>query len=162
EEREAAVRVIARLNQSPQIAEHYTLTALNYKELVPPVVAGQNAQLVVDKYMKEAGQSDLFVCILSQRMGTPVLDEATGQHYESGNEYEFINAYTTAKKTQKPIVLLYRGIKPKTELTDPEQYGKVDAFFKQFEGSSPRYKGLYKSFATTEEFETVLYDDLNR
>ncbi len=160
QERVAAKRVIQRLNDLSFIASRYVLRALRYEDVVPAEV-GQRPQQTVDRYMVEAGKADIFICILSQRMGTPVLDESTGEQYQSGTEYEFMSAYRSHEQRGKPYILLYRGIKPLPADVDREQLEQVEAFFKQFDGMHAKLKGLYKPYTTAEEFQEMLFRDLD-
>jgi hypothetical protein len=160
EERQIAVRVIERLNKLDSIASHYFFKPLAYEEVVPSVV-GQGPQDVVDNYMMEAARSDVFVCILWQRMGTPVIDEQTGERFQSGTEYEFLSAYRSNEESGKPFILLYRGMKPSDAVIDYEQLERVQAFFRRFEGEHAELKGLYKIYRSNEEFEEILRHDFD-
>ena len=35
-----------------------------------PAIVGENPQAVVNRYMRQAGECDIFVCVLWGRMGT--------------------------------------------------------------------------------------------
>ncbi|HEY7416192.1 MAG TPA: DUF4062 domain-containing protein, partial [Ktedonobacteraceae bacterium] len=160
-EREAAIRAVQHCNDLASISKHYVLKALRYETDVPPE-AGDEPQIIVNRYMLEAGKADIFICILSQRMGTPVLVESTGKHYKSGTEYEFMSAYESHQKQRKPHIMLYRKqINRLPKDLDREQWERVNEFFNQFEGGpSAPLKGLYKPYPKTEEFETLLFHDL--
>ena len=161
EERKIAESVIRRLNRVHSIAERYILQPLMYEDSVPATV-GQRPQTVIDRYMMEASKSDIYVCILWQRMGTPTLHEASGEQFQSGTEYEFTDAYRANQKSGKPQILLYRGMKPVASEVDPEQFRRVQVFFKQFEGENAPLKGLYKTYRNNEEFEDILFHDLDK
>ena len=161
EERRIAEQVIHRLNRLHSIAERYILRPLIYEESVPAII-GQKPQVVVDRYMMEAGKSDIYICLLWQRMGTPVIDEETGEQFQSGTEYEFTDAYRANQKSGKPQILLYRGMKPNSLEMDPEQSRRVQVFFKRFEGENAELKGLYKVYKNDEEFEEILFHDLDK
>lgn len=160
-ERQAAIRVINRLNKMQHISERFVLKPLAYEEEVPAAV-GDAPQRTVDRYMQEAGKADIFICILWSRMGTPVIHEATGESFESGTEYEFIDAYRSNQSRHKPYILLYRGTGPFSADVDLEQAVKVQRFFKKFEGADADYRGLYGTFASTESFEDRLFTDLDK
>src|SRR5260221_52418 len=159
EERRIATRVLQRLNRIHAIADRYILIPLAYEESVPAVV-GRKPQTIVDTYMMEASKSDIFICILWQRMGTPVINEETGEQFQSGTEYEFTDAYSANQKLGKPSILLYRGKKLVSSDADPEQLRQVQVFFERFEGENANLKGLYKIYRSNEEFEVILLHDL--
>jgi hypothetical protein len=140
-ERQIVKRVIDRCNRMDSISERYVLRALAYEESVPAEV-GKRPQDIVDRHMKKAGSSDLFICIFWHRMGTPVTHEETGERFQSGTEYEFLDAYRNNQRLGKPYILLYRSMKPFPPETDPEQLRAVEAFFKRFEGEHAAFKGL--------------------
>jgi len=152
EERHIVKRVIDRCNRVHSIAERYVLRPLAYEQSAPAEI-GQGPQIIVDRHMK-AGSSDLFICIFGHRMGTPVTLEETGERFQSGTEYEFVDAYRHNQRHGKPYILLYRGLKPFPPETDPEELKAVEAFFKRFEGEHAEFKGLYKAYRSNEEFET--------
>lgn len=158
EERQIVKRVIERCNRLHSIAERYVLRALDYEERVPAEV-GKKPQAIVDSHMRKASDSDLFICLFWHRMGTPVTDEETGEHFQSGTEYEFLNAYRHNQMHGKPYILLYRAMKPFPPEVDLQQLRAVESFFKRFEGEHAEFKGLYKTYVRNEAFEnTLLYD----
>jgi hypothetical protein len=132
--------VLNRLNNRSHIQDRYVLKPLAYEDIVSATV-GKTPQAVVDCYMMEAGKSDIFVCILCQRMGTPVTDEEAGEKFTSGTEYEFIDAYRSNQKQGKPQILLYRGMKLILPDTDPEQLKLAQNFFRRFKGDTAELKG---------------------
>jgi hypothetical protein len=102
EERRIAIRVINRLNNLPQIARRFVLKPLAYEKIVPAAV-GESPQNIVDRYMMEASKADIYICILWQRFGTPLVDD---QGLRDLSRYEFLNAYRANQKTGKPRMLL--------------------------------------------------------
>ena len=101
-ERQASVKIIKRINDFSYIRDKYILVPLAYEELVPGAV-GASPQDTVDKYMTQAQNTDLFICIMWSRMGTPVFDQVTGKTYKSGTSYEFTQAYEANQKFGKPF-----------------------------------------------------------
>src|SRR6266568_2376121 len=83
------------------------------------------------------------------------------ERFQSGTEYEFVDAYRHNQKHGKPYILMYRGLKPFPPETDPEQLRAVEAFFKRFEGEHAEFKGLYKTYRSSEEFEDMLFHDID-
>ena len=160
EERHIVKRVIERCNRLHSIAERYVLRPQAYEESATAQV-GERPQTIVDHQMMKAGSSDLFICILWHRIGTPVIHEGTGERFQSGTEYEFLDAYRTNQMHGKPYILLYRSMKPFPPEADLEQWKAVDAFFQRFEGEDAEFKGLYKKYRSNEEFEDILFHDID-
>lgn len=160
EEREIVKRVIDRCNRLYSISERYVLRPLAYEESAPAEV-GKRPQAIIDRHMRKAGSSDLFICIFWHRMGEPVTLEETGERFQSGTEYEFLDAYHNNQKHEKPYILLYRGVKPFPPEMDPQQLKAVQAFFKRFEGEHAEFKGLYKSYKSNEDFDKKLSQDFD-
>ena len=157
-EREIILRVIEKLNRNPFIRKRYYLNPLAYEREVPPD-GGQPAQIIVDRYMGEAKDSYLVICLLWSRMGTPFKHPITEQEFQSGTEYEYVSAYNQKIVMGKPHLLLYRKIAENPN-ADPDQNKKVADFFKRFEGADAELKGLYKPYATPKEFEEMLYEHI--
>jgi len=157
--RNSATRVIHQLNGLNSIASRYVLRVLRFEEVVPGEI-GQPPQSTIDRYM-QAAHADIFIGILSQRMGEPVLDQNTGERYQSGTEYEFMSAYRSNQQYGKPYILLYRGMKPLPADLNQEQWSRVNAFFKRFEGINAELKGLPKTYTSVDDFEASLLHDLD-
>jgi WD40 repeat protein len=160
-ERQIALSVIQRLNKMHSIANRYLLKPLMWEEIVPAEV-GRKVQPTIDYYMREASKADIFIGILWQRMGTPVIHEETGEKYESGTEYEFMDAYRANQQFGKPYILLYRGMKLIPPIIDTEQLKRVQTFFKRFEGDNVEFNGLYKTYQNSRVFEDLLFHDLEK
>jgi WD40 repeat protein len=161
-ERQLIKKVVNQLNNIPFINEHVLLKLYAYEQDVPPAT-GQKPQMIIDQYMPTPDQVDIFICMFWNRMGTPFQDEQTGQSYRSGTEYEFIHAYQATLKTKRPMILLYRSVRPTDPGNlEPTQFAQVRAFFDRFSGNTPDFKGLYKSYSALEEFESVLFQDLTK
>jgi hypothetical protein len=158
EERKIASEVIEQLNLNPYIADRCKLKPLAYERIVPAVV-GKTPQRTVDHYMMQADQTDIFICILWSRMGTPVID-SKGKEYQSGTEYEFTTAYKANQESEKPYILLYRGMKSIPIDADLRQVDLVKAFFESFKGKEADLKGFYKKYRSNVEFEKILRHDL--
>lgn len=165
--------VIDRLNGKPEIKPLYRFEHLAYEHGVPPE-GGKVLQDVVDTYLGKAGEADVYILILSQRFGTPLLDMdgvprvdrdvEPPRPYLSGTEYEFLHAYRENQRqhSARPVILLYRGIKPNTADTDLEQLQRVKDFFKRIEGPKAEFKGFIRDYHTPEQFADFLFDDLMR
>jgi hypothetical protein len=159
-EREVAKRVIDKINLHPNIAGRFRLNILDYQRSVPATI-GNLPQLTVDDYMMKADECDVFICILWTRMGTPVVDPLNNVEYESGTSYEFSHAYQANQSKGTPSILLYQGKRYfDPDSVDLEQYRRVKRFFTDFEGKEAKFKGIFKSYASVEQFEEILYNDL--
>ncbi len=160
-EREAAVRVIERLNALQDNRSRFHLVPLAYERDAPPVI-GVPPQQTIDEFMLEASESDIFVCIMSQRIGMPLLDRRSGNTYRSGTEYEFMSAYRGYHDRGRPYILLYRGVKPIPKEADPEQLQQVETFFQRFGGEGAEFQGIYRKYTSVQDFEAILFQDLDK
>lgn len=158
-ERAAVGRVLEKLNQLSAIKALYHLEPLLYEYEVLPE-QGDFAQMIVDRYM-QVQDCYLVICMLWARMGTPFVHPRTGEAFQSGTEYEFNTAYQANLASGKPYLFLYRKTAPAPQ-ADADQKAKVDSFFRQFEGAKPRFKGLYKSFENTSDFEAMLFHHIEK
>ena len=157
-ERTIVQKVINHLNGSIFIGQ-YVLIPRAYEDVVPPVV-GTAPQFTVDNYMMRAEDADIFVCILWSRIGTPFVDPNTKREYQSGTEYEFLHAYDNFQKNKRPIILLYRCVRPVSPDVDPQQLEKVQKFFNAFKPGEEGFQGYFKTFETPDKFESLLQDHL--
>lgn len=157
-ERTIVQKVISQLNGSSYVGQ-YVLIARAYEGVVPPVV-GAAPQFTVDNYMMLPQDADIFVCIMWCRMGTPFVDKNTNQKYQSGTEYEFLQAYKSSTERKRPIILLYQCIRPYPHDVNLQQLGSVRGFFESFIGTEGRFEGLYKQYVSEKEFELEIFRDL--
>lgn len=160
EERESVRRVLDRLNQMSHIRDKYVLTPLLYEQEVVPQT-GDFAQMIVDRFM-DVKSCHIVVCLFWARMGTPFIHPQTEEAFQSGTEYEFTAAYRESMKNGgAPYVLLYRKTTPSPQ-ADPKQKARVDSFFEKFEGQQASFKGLYKTFDDSRQFEDMLFQHIDR
>jgi hypothetical protein len=157
-ERRIVQRVITQLNGLQSIADYFFLKPLAY-ESDAPAEMGDDAQHVVDRHIR-ADQCDIFVGILWHRMGTPTVERATGERFQSGTEYEFVKAYRANQAERKPYILLYRSMRAVPQSADPAQWMLVQAFFGRMNGTSPEFRGLHKTYSSYRNFEDMLRQDL--
>jgi HEAT repeat protein len=162
EERKECLQVIQQYNGRTRVGARFRLTALAYEGAVPAIV-GESAQSVVNRYMRQAGKCDIFVCVLWSRMGTPVLDDETGDIFDSGTLYEFMQAYNTSRSSHdhRPRALLYQCNRSFPNDVDLEQVRKVRDFFGRFLGPKKDLDGLIKTFTATTDFSKMLFDDID-
>jgi hypothetical protein len=104
-ERRAAMRVIARLNG--RFRGWFDLKAIFHEN--EAIHAGGHFQ----RQLPDPSKCDFFVCIVWSRIGTPLLRDdrylkPDGKGYYTGTEWEFENAASKFRETQKqPIILVY-------------------------------------------------------
>jgi hypothetical protein len=156
---------IAELDHSLQYLVRYKLICYAYEDWVPPR-AGPEAQVVVNTYLLRPEDADIVVCLLWQRMGTPtreLIDPETGEPYRSGTEYEFLSAYRHSLAHERPILLLYRCVRPPApgEMVDAEQVKLVEAFFHRFSAGGD-LRGLIRSFTDRTALEQLVRRDLHQ
>jgi hypothetical protein len=159
-ERECAVRTLERLNRMSHIRSRFRFVPAIYETGAPPMV-GKAPQQVIKEYMLRPNQADLFICILWQRMGTPLKDDASGKEFRSGTEYEFSSAYRANQESGAPFILLYRCARAAEGSVDAEQNRAVQDFFRKFTSPESVWKGLFKTYQTIQEFEDQLFQDLD-
>lgn len=145
-EREVIKRVLDELDDQPNYKNKYKFIPYAWEDSVPAQI-GEGAQIVVDRYLLEPSQADIFVCMMWLRMGTPTvdwIDQQTGQPFHSGTEYEFFSAYDAYIETKaRPLILLYRcerepqgGLKRLLQdQQQRQQYDRVQGFFERFEAN---------------------------
>lgn len=159
EERAAVKRVVAKINSLSAIKRAYILEPLLYEEEVLPE-QGDAAQLIVNRYM-QVEDCYVVICMMWGRMGMPFVHPQTGQEFQSGTEYEFLTTYESNRTKGKPYLLLYRKMLP-PPIADYDQLAKVEQFFQQFDTPKPKFKGLYKNFNDTGDFEEMLFRHLDK
>jgi tetratricopeptide (TPR) repeat protein len=143
-----------------------TLEVVDWRAVVPD--AGRPQQIIFDQLKPTSW--DIFVGILWHRFGTPPggKDPQTQKDYLSGTEEEFRVAYRLWKQYGKPRIVMYRCTRAiPTDALDPDQYKRVKEFFTEFEAvkkdnTKGEHPGLYQAFDTTESFEKLLLDHLQK
>jgi len=136
-----------------------TLEVVDWRTVVPD--AGRPQQIIFDQL--EPTSWDIFIGILWHRFGTPPgAKSKEGKDYLSGTEEEFETAYELWKQHGKPRMVLYRCTRALPFDVDPDQLKNVRAFFKLIEDAKGNYPTLYQAFDTTESFEKMLLDHLQK
>jgi hypothetical protein len=158
EERSIIRRVIEKLNRS-SLRDTYFLVPLLYEDEVPPEI-GKEAQLIVDRYM-QVKNSYIMVSLFWTRMGTPFTIIETNEKYESGTQYEILKGYENFQEKGQPHILLYKKEKENPR-ADPTQKEKVEKFFNNFIGNSPKLNGLFAKYTDSIEFEEKIESDLTK
>jgi predicted ATPase len=162
-ERAVVRAVLDELNHSPVFRDHFKLIPYAWEAGTPPVV-GALAQDTVNDYLLHPADADILICLFWLRMGSPLqqVDPASNQPYQSGTEYEFLTAYRAHQAGGRPIILLYRCVRPPPEAAsiDYEQAARVEAFFNRFE-SSGDLQGLTGTFDHADSLRNKLRYDLS-
>lgn len=144
------------------LADHLgiVLDVIDWRVVVPH--AGRPQQVIFDQL--KPTDWDVFIGLLWHRFGTPPGGQhpQTQKEYLSGTQEEFKIAYDLWKKHGKPSIMIYRCTRPLPYDVDPDQLKSVKEFFAQFDAVKGEHPGLYQSFDTTEAFEKLLHDNLQR
>ena len=136
-----------------------TLEVVDWRAVVPD--AGRPQQIIFDQLKSTTW--DIFIGILWHRFGTPSgAKDKTGKDYLSGTEEEFKTAYELWKQHGRPRMVLYRCTRALPFDVDPDQLKHVREFFKLIEDTKGDYPALYQVFDTTESFEKLLFDNLQK
>lgn len=136
-----------------------TLEVVDWRAVVPE--AGRPQQVIFDQLKPTSW--DIFIGILWHRFGTPPgAKDKEGKDYLSGTEEEFKTAYELWKQHGKPRMVLYRCTRALPFDVDPDQLKNVRAFFKLIEDVKGDYPTLYQAFDTTESFEKLVLNNLQK
>lgn len=138
-----------------------TIDVVDWRAAVPDM--GCPEQVILDQLKPTSW--DVFIGILWHRFGTPPggKDPQTKKEYLSGTEEEFKIAYRLWKLCRNPRIMIYRcKRKVSLDMIDFEQAQRVNEFFAQFNAVKGEHPGLYREFDTTEEFDRLLFGDLQK
>jgi len=165
-ERQIARKVLQALPRQPLLRGKIEIDPVSWDDPDAPVPmdAGLTPQEAVNRGLAKPSDCDLTVVILWARMGTPLSEprKADGSQYLSGTEWE----YWDAKNAGKPIRLYRKTAEPVVSLRDPMRAEKehqlelVDQFFSQFTAPDGSLAGGYTTFATADDFEKRLEQDV--
>jgi hypothetical protein len=153
-ERDHITRVVNELNETITIVapeKSISLELIKWETHVAPGLHAQGPQGVVTDQIPEY---DIFVGIMWKRFGTPT------QHFGSGTEEEFRDAYARWEKTRKtPRIMFYfcqadLGYFEQKEALN--QFEKVLAFRKELND-----KGLMQSYTDRSNFDQTIRHQLN-
>lgn len=137
-----------------------TLEVVDWRAVVPD--AGRPQQIIFDQLKPTLW--DIFVGILWHRFGTPPggQDPQTRKDYLSGTEEEFRVAYRLHKQFDKPRIVMYRCTRAIPLDADFAQAQRVKDFFKEIQDPQGEFRVLTQSFDTTESFEKLTLDNLQK
>jgi tetratricopeptide (TPR) repeat protein len=137
------------------------LEVVDWRAVMPEM--GRPQQVIFDQLRPTSW--DAFIGILWHRFGTPPAgrDPQTQREYLSGTEEEFKTVFRLWQQYKKPRIMIYRCTRAvPLDALDPEQFKLVKDFFAGFEAIKGEHPGLYQSFDTTESFERLLLDNLQK
>jgi WD40 repeat protein len=161
-ERKVVQAVLEHLNRSPSFRDRFKLIPYAWEQDTP-ALTGRGPQEVVNAYLLDPTDADIMVCMLWQRMGSPLeqIDPQSNEPYESGTAYEFFRAYRAFQQHGRPLLLLYRCLRAPSEAdsADEEQISRVRRFFTRFSPGGD-LKGLVGTFLDATDFETTLARDI--
>src|SRR5688572_3251869 len=137
------------------------LEIIDWRAVVPDM--GRPEQVILDQINPTSW--DVLIGILWHRFGTPPGNNNpnTKQDYQSGTEEEFMTGYRLWNQYGRPHIMMYRctrNIPPKA--LNPDQYKRVQDFFKQFDATTGEHPGLYQTFNTPRDFENLLFDNIQK
>lgn len=157
-EREVVKQLIREINADPAWQSRCVIKPLAYEDAVPTQL-GRPAQRIVDSFMRKSSDADIVVCILCNRLGTPVLDEGAGKEYLSGTHYELETAYSAFREGDKgiPRIMLFLGSRdcPDDAPDDVHAQYTEARRFKKSVTSGNRYEGLYFPYRDLNNFENL-------
>lgn len=164
EERTIAKRVVTALNQ--EFGTHVEILPYFWEDGAVLASETPQAQLI------RPSETDIFLCILWGRLGTPVpADFETrpdGSIYESGTAFEFEDARRGSAETGSPAMLVYRkSSAPVVALDSPwltTQIAQREALGKKFHewffNDDGSMRGGFLEFTEIDEFERLILRDL--
>jgi hypothetical protein len=157
----AKVETVASMLEPLATHLDIVLKVEDWRAVVPDM--GRPEQVILDQLKPTSW--DVFIGILWHRFGTPPAgsDTQTQKEYLAGTEEEFKTAYRLWKQHGKPRIMMYRCTRSvPLDALDPDQFKRVKEFFTEFEAVEGEHPGLYQSFDTTDAFEKLLLDNLQR
>ncbi len=99
-------------------------------------------------------------------MGTPLPDfykKPDGKLYQSGTEWEYLDAFWAAQQTGRPILIVYRRNLPTLDVDDPQfqekqaQHQRIQDFFATYSDPQSGASSLgYNPYSEVQEFATKL------
>jgi len=172
DERGIARKVIARLPKEAQFRERVELEEVSWdaEGLEAPLTAQLTPQEAINACRPKPSQCDVVLVILWARMGTPLPAnylKANGTRYESGTEWEYLDAIAAAEKSGVPHVLVYRRTEDVWLNADDrdfddqvEQRRRVQAFFAAFRNGDGSLRRTCHTYPTPSAFEALLESHL--
>jgi len=127
-----------------------------------------SATSTFQEQISSSAEADIVICILWKRLGSALPDNfsRTDGSSRTGTEFEFEEALEAALSTQSPDILLYR--KSSKIMFDAERVEQEKAELQSLElfwrrwvqNEKGHFTAGFKSFESTDDFESVLEKDL--
>lgn len=164
-ERELCTHVIERLEG--KFGSHFDLEVVRWEER--PIRASETFQ----PQIVPPSQTDIVVCILWSRLGTPLpadIRRPDGSRFASGTEWEFEDALRGYREHGLPDLLVFRrnsepvvGLGDRAKIAErQEQYERLELFVKKwFRNEDGTYKAGYKTYESPDVLERLLMADLS-
>jgi len=160
--------VLARLPQEAQFRGRVVIDEVSWDNPAAPVplAAQLTPQEAINQGLLKPADCDVVLVILWARMGTPLPPEyvKTGNvRFESGTEWEYLNAIEAAERRGTPHVLVYR--RTERVLLDPDaadfaersdQRQRVHRFFAGFRDPDGSLRRSYHEYLAPADFEDLL------
>lgn len=168
EERALALQTIERLSYDPVLRGRVELQAIAWDKpgATTPMLATKTPQEAVNSGLSRPSDCDVVIVLFWSRMGTPLPATYTkpdGSRYQSGTEWEYLDALSAAQTVGRPDILVYRrtqdiSLSPSDPefLTKYEQWQQVNNFFESFKDTDGSLKQGYNSYQTPDMFRKNL------
>jgi len=134
----------ATIDQANQLRRNQRLKLWYWRTDSTPGLHLDGAQGLTDEQMR-IPDADLVIAVFWSRLGTPVLEDA------SGTAHELRLAWDSWRRTRKPVVWIYFCLRdvPQAALRDPSQFPALS----DFRGSLPAEQS-YSEFGTLEQLRS--------
>nr|VFK16350.1 MAG: AAA ATPase domain-containing protein [Candidatus Kentron sp. LPFa] len=164
-ERQLAREVIEYIPYDPLLRERIDLKEIAWDRpgAETPLFAATSPQTSVTRNLPAPSACDLVVVILWSRIGTPLNPQYhrtdNGGRYNSGTEWEYLDALRANREQGTPDILVYRRTEnPRIDVNDPRvqeaiaQWQSVEAFFSGFNEADGSALGGFNPYKTPDEF----------
>lgn len=151
EEREALRQVIAGLNVefARSTGGRVEIRALLWEDSMPRLM-GYSPQQVIDFYLGQSSQTDVFLAMFWSRMGSETV--VHGERHASGTLYELRDAYRNWRRTERPMILLFRSRRALPPGADTSQLRAVNDLFESgLKRECPDFSGFVHEFRDTSD-----------
>lgn len=168
DERALARQVLERLPYDPFVRNRLEIEIVAWDQPGggTPMLATMTPQAAIAAGLPKPSECDITVVIFWAKMGTPLPAEyqkPQGGRYESGTEWEYLDAVSGSERDPRRQVLVYwRTQKVSFDPDDPKfdeqtaQRRKVTAFFGTFRNPDGSLTRGFNSYETPDEFRAAL------
>ena len=173
EERAIALQVVDQLRYEPEYKERVVFETVAWEDINSraPMLATMDPQEAINRGLTTPSRCDIVIVIFWSRIGTPLpfpeYQKPNGEPFQSGTEWEYMNALETARETHRPLIAIYRRMErvmldPDAEDFDRkmDQYQRVKDFFDAFRDEAGAIRQGHNQHKTPEEFRQFIELDL--